>query len=801
MLTRSLPLLRRRGTGHVVKYLEGVPTPTKLIDHLAGANLHASAELPFFTTVPRYIDAQREQRLSRLYFHHLLYPAGGARLPYQAVVVRGARAVRASVTHLLRAKKATSGVPHHPDHQQKLAAVPASAARRPNPLAVPDSQFGSSSPAPSSSATGKMPIMSCSATIPTEDVPAAASWARVDPAKRPYFSAGTSSNHEHRHRSHSPPEDMKLPARTVVDTTLAPLRGVLEHFWNESKTTWNSSSQVAASGLPSASLPAEHKMAERVQQLLVHPAAGLLWMPTSSSLSNPPISCEGSGSTSSSVPDNSEQRYWAELMAHVQEKVEAMTMRGGGGDAKSPADVRTFLYVQTRLPPSATVVLPLAQVRDHVHDSKQTMDNFSLHNDTSEGMVCRIAGGLEPVVPFAVGRPLAPVTANDATASLSDRIFAHVTCLTRLNMRVSSAPLAKTPAVAAANGDPRATVESQAANMPCSTHPVKETVPHSRDSTPASAEPWCLGGVRLDLMTPLHIRTVAERHPTKPSVHTRGCLMAQAQNGTSTVKAKTGSADTGRYVIGRTDAETYVLPQRELLLTLHVPTHTEDMCAAQNEERLRRQVKIGRASPAAMSAAWPTEQARLTSSRRAAGQYANTMSANETGVHSANVTPQAATAPLVTPPLAPLLVSRTSYEVRALPGDVVYIPRGWGFDVQRIVGTATIHNGSCGGGGPGTAQVDFCDHRTVAGHNGAWRGCRSAAPSNCHEPAEAAPRVSPAASVQLTSVEVDALCLHYQPYPELTEAQAAVYVAANYVHGGVNEFYEHGGNRVYRSYR
>ncbi|CAJ1992904.1 mt-SAF8 [Leishmania donovani] len=792
MLTWSLPLLRRRGTGHVVKYLEGVPTPTRLIDHLAGADLHASAELPFFTTVPRYVDVQREQRLSRLYFHHVLYPAGGARLPYQAVVVRGGRAVRSSETHLLRVKKATSRMPHHAEQQQQPTAVVAPAARRQNPLAVPSSQLGPSSPASSSPAAAKVPVMTASTTVPTEDVPAAASWARVDPARRPYFSAGTPCSHEHRRSSHRPPEDTKRSARVVEDTTLAPLRGVLEHFWNEPKATRNSSSQDATSGLPSVSLSTTNEMAERVRQLLVSPAAGLLWMPASASLPNTAGTCEESKHASSRVSDSSERRFWTELMAHVQERVSAMTMHVGGGDGgemKSHAAVRTCLYVQTRLPPSATVALPLAQVRDYVHDSKETAGDLSVHDDASEHVVCRLAGGLEPVVSFAVGRPLTPVATDGAAASPSDRAFAHVTCLTRLNICVTSAPLAKSPAVAAAK-------------MSSVTHPMKEAVPHSRDNTSPSAEPWRLGGVGLDLMTTLHARTVAERHPAKPSAHTNGRLEALTENGTSNVKANADSAEAGRYVIGRTDAETYVLPQRELLLTLHVPTHTEEMCAAQNQERLRRQVRIGRASSAAMSAAWPTEQTRLTSSRRAEGQYANAMSANATGVHHTNAPLQATTTPLAASPSMPLLLSCTSYEVRALPGDVVYIPRGWGFDVQRIVGTATIGNGSCGRKeGRDADKVDFYDHRAVAAQKGTWSGRRPEAPSKSREPSDTESHVASTASVQLTSVEVDALCLNYQPYPELTEAQAAVYVAANYVHSGVDEFYERGGNSIYRSYQ
>ncbi|ESL06808.1 hypothetical protein TRSC58_05511, partial [Trypanosoma rangeli SC58] len=83
--------LKRRNSPYVQKFLEGCPLPETLVDDLAGANLKSST--PFFTTMPRYI-VGRENRLSKLFFHHTLYPAGGARRPYRVVVVRGGRGVR-----------------------------------------------------------------------------------------------------------------------------------------------------------------------------------------------------------------------------------------------------------------------------------------------------------------------------------------------------------------------------------------------------------------------------------------------------------------------------------------------------------------------------------------------------------------------------------------------------------------------------------------------------------------------------------------------------------------------------------
>lgn len=295
-----------------------------------------------------------------------------------------------------------------------------------------------------------------------------------------------------------------------------------------------------------------------------------------------------------------------------------------------------------------------------------------------------------------------------------------------------------------------------------------------------------------------------------------------------------------RFVLGRTDAETYLLPQRELLLTLHVPQHTAAMCVAQNEERLRRQVRSGRAKPTAM--AWATDQTRLNSSRRALGQYANATSANQSGTprNSASSSPSSpsprssSSSSAMCPALSKddnvvkLLLSDTSYEVRALPGDVVYIPRGWGYEVQRILGTATLHKGrhthdsSVTAHTPLHAAYEFRDHRALGGKHGTLvasprpaqattygqdkgddvskKGEVGAATLEEVEALGGGGGAATATTLDITSIEVDALCLSYQPYPELTAAQAAVYVAANYVHSGVEEFYEKGGNQVFHSY-
>lgn len=698
MLAATPPLLRRRGTGHVVKYLEGVPTPTKLIDHLAGADLHASAELPFFTTVPRYIDPQREQRLSRLFFHHVLYPAGGARLPYQAVVVRNARAVRTSGAAASAA--VTSTTPRDAETPAEKPAAP-----RANPLAVPAAHLVGS-------------------PLRAQDTPATspAAWARVDPARRPFFAAklprsgglqSFPSSSQPQPRTAS--EDTGRSSRVVEDSVLAPLRGVLEHYFN------------AQPAVPERGSRRPHDVADRVRSLLVSPASGLLWMEPGTPAGDRPSAAPGA--------DTSSRANWDDVLASAQRRV-------ARGAAQLTDTASTFQYVQTRLPPSATVELPLPCGDGEGEASR---------------MLYRLAGGLEPVVPFAVGRPLAQST---ATASLSERHFPHLSCLARLNLRVpvvSSVPRRREDGehTAAAGRAPR-----------------------------AAAEPWRLGGPGLDLANPVLARTAAEPLPTPADAHA------------------------GRYVVGRHDAETYLLPQRELLLTLHVPTRTEAMCAAQNAERRRRQVRAGHAAAGAQ--AWPTDQLRLTSARRAAGQFANATAANATGASrgaaaaaSAPTAPDQGTSP-------PLLASSTSYEVRALPGDVVFVPRGWGVEVRRILGTAALHQSYGGGSADGaeggdhdaSARVEFWHHRAVSSPRGVSRPPPSRAPPlrRLSDQHSAPPQAAAACGVEVESVEVDALCLHYRPYPELTEAQAAVYVAANYVHGGVEEFYNEGGNRVHRVY-
>lgn len=731
MLTSSSLLLRRRGHGHVVKYLEGVPTPSKLIDHLAGADLHASAELPFYNTVPRYVDVQREQRISQLFFHHVLYPAGGARLPYQAVVVRGGRAVRSSTPRLWQRgglKSTEAG---------KAAAVPSSSSPRPrvDPLAVPASQLGSSPSPPSSSS-------SASATALVEDVPSSAAWARVDPARRPYFAvslptaSGSPSRYRNTHADNGPtatnpnvPDRVRAarqeaapPTRAIEDEALKTLRGVVEHYWKGRE-----------GGVTAV---------QRLERLLVSPSAGLLWLSESS---------DGEVSTPQQQQQQATTRsVWGRVVESVRRT--APTAARPSSSLPVAASWTTFAYVQTRLPPPATVALPV---------------------DGERGVLrCRLAGGVEPVVPFAVGRPLMAAPAStDTAATPGDALFSHLTCLTRVHMHITApADTDAPPSSSAVQQD--GTAEAKEARAPAAV-------------SSQSSEPWKLGPDGLDLTVPQRVRTVAEVHPAKarPSRDERSVHRG------------------GRFVLGRGDAETYLLPQRELLITLYVPAHTEKMCAQQNNDRLQRQVRAGRAGGAAM--AWPTEHSRMTSSRRARGQYANAASAGETG--AALQTVKGSGASLSSSSSSGQLVSRTSHEVRALPGDVVYVPRGWGYDVQRILGTATVHSGQRT---HDTAmQHEFRDHRTLSATRGASLPRVGPAHPSATVPArtlaasEEAARAPPLPPCTIESVVVDAFCLHYHPYPELTAAQADVYVAANYVHTGVEQFYEKGGNDVFRAYQ
>lgn len=833
MLTPSHTLLRRRGNGHVVKYLEGVPTPSKLIDHLAGADLHASAELPFFNTVPRYVDTQREPRLSKLFFHHVLYPAGGARLPYQAVVVRGGRAVRPSSPRLWhRTTASEGGTGSTTGTAPPLSTSPVSAKApqpRSNPLAVPASQLGPSSPPATSSTQVNASATAAIATALVEDVPSSAAWARVDPARRPYFStrATTPFGKKNRHRNlhadsgpaatnlHLPPsrrgaDDVVPAARAVEDSVLTPLRGVVEYFYN------------SGADASTAEAPGPGTVEEKVQQQLVSPFGGLLWL---SEACSDDSSANRKGELSSFSSSALATSVWERLLESIQKRstVDAAAAttaastkrpRTSVEGAPLPSGVRTgntFAYVQTRLPPSATVVLPVGRKQQQ----QQCVDPTSaspVHGaeDDDDVFLCRMAGGVEPVVSFAVGRPLTtpPIPSaffSSVPSSPSDVFFSHMSCLTRVNMQVSL-PQASCAPASAATAAPSTTAgthsawhDTHASNDGEQKSSTSGTKVQSRP-TPLPAEPWKLGDDGLDLMVPQHVRTVAERHPTKLPHRFTTAVNANLE------ETARGSA---RYVLGRTDAETYLLPQRELLLTLYLPTHTEDMCAAQNNDRLQRQVRAGRASRSAM--AWPTEQARLTSARRALGQYANTESAGKTG--TSHPSPPSATEPAA---LQPKLFSRLSYEVRALPGDVVYIPRGWGYEVQRILGTATIHNGHSSSSA--AAPYEFRDHRIFGSKYGSTVNPRRATPSAPHAEnatavdqrqeqqkvgvgeAAVAAAGAVATPLRVVSVEIDAFCLHYHPYPELTAAQAAVYMAANYVHTGVEEFYEKGGNQVFRCY-
>ncbi|KPA85972.1 putative mitochondrial hypothetical protein [Leptomonas pyrrhocoris] len=795
MFSCTQSLLRRRGHGHVLKFLEGVPTPSKLIDHLAGADLHASAELQFFNTVPRYVDTQREHRMSKLFFHHVLYPAGGARLPYQAVVVRGGRAVRTSAPRLWRKTNAgAKGRTEKGEGKEQRRQSSSSPLPRPrqDPLAVPASQLGSSAPFGAPPTQLKLNSnRSAAATATTaviEEVPSSSAWVRVDPARRPYFfsqaspSAGNPNRFRNTHADTGPTatnrylplsrtgvHDTVPAARAVEDDVLTPLRGVLEHYWNDNaEGTAPTQSSLAAA---------------RLQLLLAPSFGGLLWMSEKSGGGG------GNPVASDSAIDNStpsSSSVWERLIESLQQSLQQQQHQQPSSEGRTAS---TFTYVQTRLPPVATVALPME------HHRPRSEPLRSEEEDDGPSFLCRMAGGVEPVVPFAVGRLLAAPSASSSTPS--DVLFSHISCLTRVNLKVSwSGPSAASAATAAeavpsphhSRGEQRNETVDASVKAPLSQ---------------AAAEPWKLGDDGLDLMVPQHVRTVAEHHPTKS-------LQRDAPSSSTTTAGATHGAVKGdRYVLGRADAETYLLPQRELLLTLYVPVRTEDMCAAQNDERLRRQVHAGRASRSA-AMAWPTDQTRLTSSRRALGQFANAESAARTGTSQSSHLPSTLlSSSAKQDPAAPAaaLTSRTSYEVRALPGDVVYVPRGWGYDVQRIVGTATVHNGLHKALRGSEASYAFSDHRALGGSPGSFTRTRpthstSSPLSRATQggEVEGEKETSVTASAEVSSIAIDAFCLSYHPYPELTAAQAAVYVAANYVHAGVEEFYEQGGNRVHRSY-
>lgn len=774
MLHLSRLLRRRRGRGHVVKYLEGIPTPRTLVDHLAGANLQASSQVVFFSTAPRHVDMQQEQRLSRLFFHHVLYPAGGSRMPYQAVVVRGGRQVRPAAETVIEMDEAKGG-------SERIRAT--------------QPQKGSSGRAPASRAVPApmVPSLNAGTVNPWMKGAPPSSWARADPARRPFFVASKPEGQLGRGVAwaSSPPYAFssspsttttaghEAPARRreVCDAVFAPLRGVVEQaLWQQcQRSSCKSSASEEGNrgdgdGRPFITHTAS-SLLSALRDVLVTPSGG--YLPLTSSETSKAVS------NSSSCSDSLGKE--AALQRLVQHHMETAHRRHQG---ESSSQGGGYFYLQTALPNAVVISLPWKEELDHGTGDSAVKNQSKRH-------LCTLAGGVEPLVPFAVGRTIPSSTAAAAASlppttptSLARRLFPHISCLNRVG-------------IVAAKG------ETAAAALATDHHRLAPAPAPATSAVLCEEEPWRLGGAGVDVAVKQTIRTAAERNSFCVPTSTSSCSSSSASS------LERGGASC---CLGRPDVETYLLPQRELLLVLHVPPQTEAICVAQNVARLRRQVKLGHESPQRLhqylkqqqlmgvedpanssdeigtdpSDSWLSMDMRRTSRRVMIGQYINNSEATKGNGSSKS---------------GCRLAPRTTHEVRALPGDVVYIPKGWGFTVQRIIGTAVGH---VGGGqtrvqavqqnAPTTAATTVRGKRllpappTVAAHNASTTGSSSDTDTA-------------AAAARLESLEVDAFCLHYLPYPQLSEAQANVYIAANYVHRGIDEFYEKGGNSVYHNYQ
>ncbi|CCW71922.1 unnamed protein product, partial [Phytomonas sp. Hart1] len=456
-------------------------------------------------------------------------------------------------------------------------------------------------------------------------------------------------------------------------------------------------------------------------------------------------------------------------------------------------------YVQTRLPDAAIVRLPLSGFRT----------GEDANRDEEKWEVCRLAGGVEPYVNFAVGTPL-----EEEGGAKANRIsrahpsgatperglpFASLTCLLRLHARTER------------TGPPP--IPSRTQINPSS----------SASSTP---EPWRLGR-GLDVGVPVIVRTLSE------------------SGGLS--KPQPSSSATADGFLGQPHAETYLLPQRELLLRLFVPPRTRRLCGRHNRDRLERQIREGHSAPsargvraaespamAARAPVWGGDQ-RRTHDRLLRGRFQTANAAMEAAEWAASKTPAKGASGgweakgRDDPPLTPSAAddALTSHEVRALPGDVVFIPKGWAYTVRRIVGSVLLDQAHRADGSgdlspaPNTPTINGHHSYKVLPSSG-WAKNYTATSATRMAPQtgdtstwtainasdegeknnDLRPNGSPKGENPFTvnNVEVDAFCLLYKPYPELSEEQARVYMPANYTHRGVEEFYENGGNPTYYKY-
>ncbi|EKF32277.1 hypothetical protein MOQ_003875 [Trypanosoma cruzi marinkellei] len=719
-LTVSCFGLKRKNSPYVHKFLEGCPLPETLVDNLAGANLKSST--PFFSTMPRYIVA-KENRLSTLFFHHALYPAGGARRPYHVVVVRGGRGVRNSPGVALSFSKTVS--------EEISCRLYKDPARRPffysRPTALTSSRF----------------------------------------------SHGVKNNNEGRNETSlnfgnmtGKERDMTATSsRSAEDNLLAPLCGVIEnHFVALLKqhTIEEGGGKEMTANPTRAKGHTGKTIKEELTTLLSGGHGGIMTMKEEGDTMGSNFPC-------------------SDLVGKLLRDV-----------ASLPS---SFFHIHVHLPSSAVFLTPDTTHKNTVAHEARVLVNKSEADRTGNSVVARLAGGLEPAVSFAVGSPL--VVRGSAQcgnfvgyegAVVDGMPFGHIQCLLRVCTRGRSDGGEELEEVVTKPNTCNEPIESlmyETDAFPVSTNDregnTRENVNDCHGISSGILEPWKLG-VSLDPKIPFYVRTMTEKQPA--AVHT----------GNTVGDVVSSSTVCGCTLLGRSDCETYILPQRELLFSFYAPTEVVTMCAQQNEERMRRQAALGYNGPTHAFAEGPRTARRLLH-----GAHCNHVAAEEAAV--------AAASKRGTDCRGAPKNNFVVYEVRALPGDVVFVPRGWRYSVERIIGTAIINaaatttptEGMMTRKKTGSVGLPYGNIRTAFMHNKSSTLASSLGKVGTLS-IKTKSQLRRIEAAEICGVEVEAFLLCYKPYPVLTAEQAAAYVPANYVRRGVEEFYAKGGNDVFHKY-
>lgn len=990
-LTVSKVLHRSKRTPFVKAYLEGVPKSEKVIDRIAGADLRSGVGIDFFTTAPRYVDVRREQRLSTMFFHHILYPAGGARAPYQPVVVRGGRSLRRRV-YPVPSPFPCAG--HYP-----------LTARETNP------SFSS--------------VQQC-----LQDT-SEALWASVDPAVPTFFfsprdpksslfharhhsksmrwniheeenrAAGSSSAF----RSRGPPSRFPTspPRHTVehCDSALSLLVGAIEDYLNEPSADCrfpedpSRPSSFSHPGTSSPLLLEKNKIMEegkagpekqkrvrekgntllspssngcvtfhspaleRVRKLLLDSHAGFIFfgpvregnrpgrsrsvlegIRSPASLSSFFSSKNGNQSTPTlRLSERSAYQEAQNVFAHVcQEYWSTHTEQLGSLPSKDAGKRDTIGYVALQLPEEVVVKMPLptcekekgsaTEKLEEDHKMRTSLDGTfvsrtggasrSSEDDErkqfSSMEVCRLAGGVELCIPFAVGRPVSkhngvtshgtsPSTSSSSLA-LSQSLFPHLQFLARITIRVDGKPLQTAlPSVVergAEKSEEEGTKELEMQRKDTDgnegitdsfftpfgleSEGRKTTIKEEKDLSllerplekhtaeefgPLTIAPECgahfdgttpgVLGTQVDPMIPARLRMLVEKGRQKKKSGTENAAWGEEReppadpppssfSSSASSPFVTPAAAPGRIAIGREDAELYFIPYRALVLTILVPSWTEEMCREQNRARARRQrgvhhetcrpsaplpdlsmpsdpfavagrpgdqrnvghpgatrhlpmafVEIGREGEEAEDFRVPyttPESGRFTWGRKIHLQEQIARMGESRKRETSGATEGGGRR---------LETGQLAYEVKALPGDVIYIPRGWGMEVRRVVGSCIVTpSSSCISLSPSlfSSRPHWESNRpkTSAIHASQdhQKDLLVVDEQNKKEKEPNNPPNMPESSVK---VEVDGFFVSYRPYPVLTNEQASVYVSANYVQSkGITEFYEQGGNNVFHHY-